>query len=166
MGTIKSEGKIYMQSVVDACCSLSFARRHFSTAPITAAETLHNRMFPFYDEHGVVVEHLLTENGREFRGKELQHPFVLYLVISQVHYCRAEVCSPESNGFCESFRRTVKEEFFSVAFRKTLCESVLQLQTDLDRYIEFYNRERADQGYRTRGRILYQDSDRMLIWMR
>jgi len=53
-----------------------------------------------------------------------------------------------------------------VAFRKTLCESVLQLQTDLDRYLEFYNRERAGQGYRTRGRTLYRHSDRMLIWMR
>ncbi len=64
--------------------------------------------------------------------------------------------SPETNGFCARFHRTVKEEFFSVAFRKTLYESVEQLQTDLDKYLDFYNRERAHQGYRTKGRTPYQ----------
>jgi hypothetical protein len=30
------------------------------------------------------------------------------------------------------------------------------LQSDLDRYLEFYNRGRAHQGYRTQGRTPYQ----------
>jgi hypothetical protein len=60
--------------------------------------------------------------------------------------------SPETNGFCESFHRTVKEEFCAVAFRQTLYESLDQLQRDLDEYLIFYNRERAHQGYRTQGR--------------
>jgi len=38
----------------------------------------------------------------------------------------------------------------------SLDESVAQLQTDLDRYLEFYNRERPHQGYRTQGRTPYQ----------
>jgi hypothetical protein len=50
----------------------------------------------------------------------------------------------------------VKEEFYSVAFRRTFYESVDQLQRDLDTYLEFYNRERAHQGYRTKGRTPYQ----------
>jgi hypothetical protein len=33
---------------------------------------------------------------------------------------------------------------------------VAQLQQDLDRYLEFYNRERAHRGYRTQGRTPYQ----------
>jgi transposase InsO family protein len=156
VGTIKGVGKIYMQSVVDAHCSLGFAHLYLSKAPITAADTLHNQVLPFYEEQGVPVERLLTDNGREFCGKELQHPFELYLVISQIQHRRTEVASPETNGFCERFHRTLKEEFFSVAFRQTLYESLEQLQTDLDRYLEFYNRERAHQGYRTRGRTPYQ----------
>ena len=36
-----------------------------------------------------------------------------------------------------------------MALRKTFYESLDQLQRDLDRYVEFYNRERAYQGYRT-----------------
>jgi hypothetical protein len=43
-----------------------------------------------------------------------------------------------------------------VAFRKTLYESLEQLQRDLDEYLAFYNRERAHQGYRTQGRTPHQ----------
>ena len=50
----------------------------------------------------------------------------------------------------------MKEEFYSVAFRKTFYESLDQLQRDLDRYVEFYNRQRAHQGYRTQGRTPFQ----------
>jgi hypothetical protein len=50
----------------------------------------------------------------------------------------------------------VKEEFYSGAFRKTFYESLDQLQRDLDRYLEFYNRPRAHQGYRTQGRTPWQ----------
>lgn len=49
------------------------------------------------------------------------------------------------------FHRTLQEEFFAVAFRKTLYESLDQLQADLDRHLEFCNWERAHQGYRTEG---------------
>lgn len=156
VGTIKGVGKIYMQSGVDAHCSLGFARLYLSKAPITAADTLHHHVLPFSEEHGVAVEHLLTDNGREFCGRELQHPFELYLAISQVRHRRTEVRSPETNGFCERFHRTLKEEFFAVAFRKSFYESVEQLQADLDHYLNFYNRQRAHQGYRTQGRPPYQ----------
>ncbi len=71
------------------------------------------------------------------------HPFELYLTIQQIEHRRTDVGSPETNGFCERFHRTVKEEFYSVAFRKTFYESLDQLQRDLDRYVEFYNREPA-----------------------
>lgn len=156
VGAIKGVGKIYMQSVVDANCSLGFASLYLSKAPITAADTLHNRVLPFYEQHNVPVEHLLTDNGREYCGRELQHPFELYLAISQIKHRRTQVQSPETNGFCERFHRTLKEEFFVLAFRRTFYESVEQLQTDLDTYLEFYNRQRAHQGYRTKGRTPFQ----------
>jgi transposase InsO family protein len=69
---------------------------------------------------------------------------------------RTQIGSPQTNGFCERFHRTIKEEFFAVAFRKIQYESVDQLQGDLDRYLDFYNRERAHQGYRTKGRTPYK----------
>ena len=156
IGTIKGIGKIYMQSVVDAHCSLGFAKVYLSKVPMTAVDVLDDRVLPFYEDHAAEVEHLLTDNGREYCGRELKHHFELFLAISQIRHRRTEVRSPQTNGFCERFHRTVKEEFFSSAFRHTLYESVAQLQQDLDRYLEFYNRERAHRGYRTQGRTPYQ----------
>ena len=156
IGTIKGIGKIYMQSVVDAHCSLGFAKVYLSKVPMTAVDVLDDRVLPFYEEHSAQVEHILTDNGREFCGRELKHHFELFLAISQIRHRRTEVRSPQTNGFCERFHRTIQEEFFSAAFRNTLYESVAQLQTDLDLYLDFYNRERAHRGYRTQGRTPYQ----------
>jgi transposase len=156
VGTIKGVGKIYAQTLVDAHCSHGFSKLYLSKAPMTAVDLLHDRVLPFYDEHDVTVEHLLTDNGREYCGRELHHFFELYLAMNQIEHRRTEVRSPETNGFCERFNRTLKEEFFSVALRQKVYDSVDQLQTDLDAYLNFYNRERAHQGYRTRGRTPYQ----------
>ncbi len=156
MGTIKGVGRIYMQSVIDTNCSLAFGKLYLSKLPMTAVDVLNDRVLPFYEEHGVDLEHLLTDNGREYCGRPLHHPFELFLTISHIEHRRTQVGSPQTNGFCERFHRTVKEEFFSVAFRKTLYTSIDQLQADLDAYLDFYNCERAHRGYRTQGRTPYQ----------
>lgn len=152
VGAIKGVGKICMQSVVDANCSLASARLAQSKGPMMAVDTLHDRVLPFYEENGVAVEHILTENGREYRGRKLQQFFDLFPALNQIQHRRTAVRPLEANGFRGRFHRTVKVEFFSVAFRRTLDQSLDQLQGDLDRYLDFHNRERAHQGCRTKGR--------------
>ncbi len=156
VGSIKGVGKIYHQTVIDAHGSLAFGKLYLSKLPMTAVDILNDRVLPFYEEHGVEIEHVLTDNGREYCGRPLRHPYELYLAVSQIEHRRTQIGSPETNGFCERFHRTLKEEFFSVAFRRTQYESLDQLQRDLDRYLDFYNHERAHQGYRTQGRTPYQ----------
>ena len=149
-------GKIYQQTVIDANSSHAFAKLYLSKVSITAVDVLNDQVLPFYEEHDVEIEHLLTDNGREYCGRPVGHPFELYLAIQQIAHRRTDIGSPETNGFCERFHRTVKEEFYAVAFRKTFYESLEQLQRDLDEYVAFYNRERAHQGYRTQGRTPFQ----------
>jgi transposase InsO family protein len=156
VGVIKGVGRICMQSVVDAHCSLGFAKLYLSKVPMTAVDVLNERVVPFNDDHDVQIDHLLTDNGREYCGRELHHPFELYLAINQIEHRKTQVHSPETNGFCERFHRTLKEEFFSVAFRRTFYETLEQMQIDLDQYMDFYNRERSHQGYRTKGRTPYR----------
>jgi transposase len=156
VGTVKGVGRIYMQTVIDTNCSFAFGKLYLSKVPMTAVDVLNDRVLPFYEEHGVELLNMLTDNGREYCGRPLHHPFELFLAISQIEHRRTQVGSPETNGFCERFNRTVKEEFFSVAFRKTLYTSLAQLQEDLDAYLDFYNNRRAHHGYRTQGRTPYQ----------
>jgi len=56
----------------------------------------------------------------------------------------------------ERFNRTLKEEFFSLAYRRKIYDSVEALQADLDAFIPFYNERRAHHGYRTKGRTPMQ----------
>jgi len=99
VGTIKGIGKIYMQSVVDAHCSLGFAKLYLSKAPMTAVDVLNDRVVPFYEEHAAAVEHILTDNGREFCGRELKHHFELFLAIQQIAHRRTEVHSPQTKAY-------------------------------------------------------------------
>jgi len=68
-GTLKGVGKVYVQVVVDVFCSLAFAKVYSSKMPITACDVLYERVLPFYEELGVPIGAVLTDNGREFCGK-------------------------------------------------------------------------------------------------
>jgi len=97
VGTIKGVGKIYLQSVVDAHNSQAFGKLYLSKVPVTAVDVLHDRVLPVYEDHSVDVERLLTDNGREFCGLPVQHPYELYLTINQLEHRRIQPGSPESN---------------------------------------------------------------------
>ena len=108
-------------------------------------------MLPFYQECGLTVDAILTDNGREFCGTE-NHPFELYLALNDIEHRRTKVNSPKTNGFIERFNKTVLDEFFRIAFREHFYESVEALQEDLDRWLIHYNTQRPHRGYRNRGK--------------
>jgi transposase InsO family protein len=151
VGVFKGVGKVYLHTVVDTYGSYAFAFLHTSKVPEAAVAVLHNDALPFYAERGIVVEKILTDNGREFCGTEA-HPYELYLALADVAHKRTKVRSPQTNGFVERFHRTVKEEFFELALRETFYEAVDALQADLDRWLAHYNTERPHLGYRNMGK--------------
>jgi Integrase core domain len=50
--------------------------------------------------------------------------------------------SPQANGIVERLYKTMLSEFYRVLFRKTIYSSVEQPQTDLEAWLDTYNRER------------------------
>lgn len=121
-GTLKGVGKIYVQVVVDVFCSLAFAKVYTSKMPITAADLLYDRVLPFYEELGVEVGAVLTDNGREFCGKPGHHPYELLLAVENIEHRTTKVRSPKTNGFVERMNRTLLDECFKVEGRKTWYE--------------------------------------------
>lgn len=122
-----------------AASSWAAAKLYLSKLPMTAVDLLHDRVLQIYEGAGISLERLLADNGREFCGRPLHHPFELYLAVQQIEHRNTKIHTPKTNGFCERFNRTLKEEFFSVAYRKTLYESLQQLQDDLDGFLHFHN---------------------------
>jgi len=68
------------------------------------------------------------------------------LAIENIDHSRTKARSPQTNGICERFHKTLKEEFYSITFRKKLYHSLEELQADLDDWIKSYNEERAHSG--------------------
>jgi hypothetical protein len=74
VGTLKGVGRFYAQTFVDAHCSWAAAKLYLSKIPMTAVDLLHERGLPVYDQAGIPLERVLTDNGREYCGRALQHP--------------------------------------------------------------------------------------------
>jgi transposase InsO family protein len=154
VGQLKGVGKVYLHAVVDTYGSYAFGFLHTSKQPEAAVAVVHNDVLPFYVEHGLSVAAILTDNGREFCGKD-SHPFEVYLALNDIEHRTTRVRRPQTNGFVERFNRTVLDEFFRSAFRTKLYESVAALQDDLDAWLVHYNTERTHQGYRNMGKRPY-----------
>jgi len=152
VGTIKGVGRIYLQAVVDTYGSFAFGRLYTSKLPETAMDVLYDRVLPFYESQGLAVEHILTDNGREYCGRATIHPYQIFLELHDIEHRRTQVARPRTNGFVERFNRTVLDEFFRETFRETFYASVEELQEDLDKYLQYYNYERPHRGYRNMGR--------------
>jgi len=75
VGTIKGVGRVYLQAFVDTYGSYAFGKLYTSKLPGTAADVLYDKVLPFYEEHGLTAENILTDNGREYCGRQMIHPF-------------------------------------------------------------------------------------------
>lgn len=151
VGRIKGVGMIYLQAVVDTYGSYAFGRLYISKLPECSVEILHNEVLPQYQEWGMTVKAVITDNGGEYCGKET-HPYELYLSFNDIEHRRTKVNRPRTNGFVERFNKTALNEFFRKAFREKFYESVETLQADFDIWLKHYNTERPHQGYRNMGK--------------
>lgn len=85
VGTLKGVGKVYLQAVVDTYGSYAFGFLHIGKLPECAVAILHNDVLPFYRKHGLTVSAVLTDNGREFWGRDT-HPYELYLALNDIEF--------------------------------------------------------------------------------
>ena len=156
VGYIKGVGRIYQQTVIDTFSAVGFAKLYTAKVPVTAADILNDRVLPFFESHMIPVMRVLTDRGTEYCGAPEKHLYELFLQMNDIEHTMTKAKSPQTNGICERFHQTVLNEFYKVAFRKTLYKSVEQLQEDLDFYMLQYNEERTHQGKRCKGRTPMQ----------
>jgi transposase InsO family protein len=146
VGTLKGVGRIYQQTFIDTYSKVGFAKLYDRKTPITAADTLNDRVVPFFEAHGIPLSRVLTDRGTEYCGLPDRHEYELYLAVENIDHTRTKTKSPQTNGICERFNRTVLNEFYRVAFRRKLYTTLEELQADLDAWMREYNEERPHQG--------------------
>lgn len=156
VGTIKGVGRIYQQTFIDTYSKVVFVKLYDRKNALVAADLLNDRVLPFFEQQDVPLLRILTDRGTEYCGSIQHHEYQLYLAIENIDHSRTKARHPQTNGICERFHRTIQDEFYAIAFRKKIYTTIEQLQTDLDEWVEQYNRERTHTGKYCFGRTPLQ----------
>lgn len=122
---------------------MAFAKLYDRRQALVAADRLNDRVLPWFEEQGGRLLPILTDRGTEYCGSIQHHEYELYLAVEDSDPTKTKARSPQTKGICERFNPTLLEEFYQLAFRKKLWTSLDELQTDLDRWVESYHRERT-----------------------
>lgn len=146
VGTMKGVGRIYQQTFIDTYSRVAMAKLYLEKTAITAADMLNDRVIPFFHEQGLDLLRILTDRGTEYCGKIENHSYQLYLAMEDVDHSKTKAHHPQTNGICERFHRTMKQEFYDIAFRKKIYTSLDELQIDVDHWIAKYNETRPHSG--------------------
>jgi transposase InsO family protein len=152
VGTLKGVGRIYQQTFIDTYSKVAAVKLYDRKNALVAADMLNDRVLPFFEQQGVPLLRVLTDRGSEYCGNLEQHEYELYLAVENIDHSKTKAKSPQTNGICERFHRTMLDEFYRVAFRKKLYHSLEELQADADEWIRQYNEERTHSGRYCYGR--------------
>lgn len=131
---------------------MAAAKLYTTKQPINSADLLNARVIPFFEEQGMRLLRILTDRGTEYCGRADRHHYQLFLALNDIDHTKTKAKNPQTNGICERFHRTCKDEFYSIAFTKKIYLSVEELQQDLDAWMNRYNSERPHQGKRCQGK--------------
>lgn len=156
VGALKGVGKVYLQTAIDCHSRYAWARLFPNKLPLTAVALMNNDVLPTFEECGTAIDNVLSDNGREFCGRMDQHPYELFLQLEGIEHKTTRVKRPQSNGIVERLHRTLLDEHFRVEGRRTWFETIDEMQTCLDGYLETYNRQRPHQGRGMGGRTPLQ----------
>ena len=108
-------GHIYLQTYIDTYTKVAQCKLYTTKMPITASDLLNDRVFPFYEAHTLPVPRILTDRGTEYCGRAENHDYQLFLAINDIDHTKTKAPSPQTNGICERFHRTILQEFYQVA---------------------------------------------------
>jgi transposase InsO family protein len=146
VGTLKGVGRIYQQTFIDTYTRVAFAKLYDRKNALVAADMLNDSVLPFFEEQSVSLLRVLTDRGSEYCGAIEHHEYQLYLALENIDHSKTKARHPQTNGICERFHRTMKDEFYSIAFRKKIYHSIEELQQDVDEWLLVYNHQRPHSG--------------------
>ena len=98
VGVLKGVGKVYLQTAIDCHSRYAWARLYTNKLPVTAVQTLNNEVLPTFEEHGAVIDAVLSDNGREFCGRPDQHPYELFLQLEGIAHKTTRVGRPRATA--------------------------------------------------------------------
>lgn len=146
VGTLKGVGRIYQQTFIDTYSNLGCAKIYDRKTPVTAADLLNDQVLPFFEQHEIPLNRVLTDRGTEYCGAPDRHEYELYLAVENIDHTRTKTRHPQTNEIGERFHKTMLNEFYRMAFRRKIYRTLEELQADMETWLQEYNELRPHQG--------------------
>lgn len=146
-----TKGTVWQLTAIDVASSSAWAElvSCASGQPGTAhTSRLARRVAGELRAAGWRLERVLSDNGSEFRGAFTETLASLGIQQTRIHAGR-----PQTNGAVEALHKTILDECWRPAFARFLYLRLHGLKRELERYLAYYNFDRAHTGRLTRGRI-------------
>jgi len=87
------------------------------------------------EDQDLPVLRIFTDKGTEYCGRAELHDHRLFLAINDIEHSKTKVISPQTNGICERFQKTILQEFYQVTVWKRVFY-VLSIWLSISAYIE------------------------------
>lgn len=146
----RTKGVVWQYTAIDVGSAYAWAELHVTPhnpASRHACALVH-RVAQDLKRFGWDLEAVMTDNGGEFRSRAFRD--TVQQIGAEHRFIRSG--RPQTNGCVERLQGTVLEECWKPCFARTLIPGRQTLERDLERYLLYYNTDRAHTGRWTNGR--------------
>jgi transposase InsO family protein len=112
--------------------------------------------------HGWKLERVMSDNAQEFRSATFQQ--TVAKLGARHTFIRAG--RPQTNGCVKRVQQTILDECWKPAFARYLIPKQTGLRLDLERYLRYYNTQRAHTGRWTKGRTPQAVLGKAKLWQK
>ena len=156
-----AKGAVWQYTAIDVASAYCWAELHLTPRNPSARWTseLARRVAADLAARGWSLEKVMSDNASEFRSAEFDA--AVERVGARHLFIRAG--RPQTN---ERVQETILDECWKPAFARYLISKSTGLRLDLDRYLDYYNTDRAHTGRWTKGRTPDDVIGKVKMWSR
>jgi transposase InsO family protein len=159
-----TKGTVWQYTAIDVASAYTWATLQVTRRNPSATWTsaLARQVAADLASHGWRLERVMTDNAQEFRSTAFQQ--TVARLGARHTFIRAG--RPQTNGCVERVQQTILDECWKPAFARYLIPKQTGLWLDLERYLRYYNIERAHTGRWTRGRTPVEVLGKAKLWQK
>jgi transposase InsO family protein len=157
-----TKGTVWQYTAIDVASAYTWATLQVTRRNPSATWTsqLAHTVAADLAARGWKLERVMSDNAQEFRAATFQT--TIATLGASHRFIRAG--RPQTNGCVERVQQTILEECWKPAFARYLIPKQTGLRLDLERYLRYYNTERAHTGRWTKGRTPEQVLGKAKLW--
>ncbi|WP_144211805.1 helix-turn-helix domain-containing protein [Shewanella donghaensis] len=152
IGEIDPIGQLFQHTFIDAYSQYAIAIVSDQKDSVSAAEFLTDDVLTWYHQQNININNVLTDRGAEFSGKQSE-PFKAILERNNLNHIQMRAYNgPIVNGLAARFQQLAFDEFYAPYLKSNRITSIIELNRELQNWIQRYNHQYAIAGRYTLGK--------------